>query len=185
MRGVPPVTPAGHKTRDALLDAGVRVAERAGLGGLSVNAVVAEAGVAKGTFYVHFADRAAFIDAMHERFHVAVRTAVTDATDGLDPGAQLLIRAAETYLDACLADRAVKALVTEARANPALSGPMAERASGFAAQAEPSLRALGRKDAKAAARLLQAMVSEAAMMELEAGKRLPAVRRSLRDWIAP
>jgi len=45
-------TPAGQRTREALLDAGTAVAGRYGLAGLSVNRVVAEAGVAKGTFYV-------------------------------------------------------------------------------------------------------------------------------------
>ena len=37
-----------------------------------MNAVVAEAGLAKGTFYVHFADRDAFLDALHERFHANI-----------------------------------------------------------------------------------------------------------------
>ena len=48
------VTPAGQRTREALLDAGAVVAERDGLAGLSVSAVAEAAGVAKGTFYVHF-----------------------------------------------------------------------------------------------------------------------------------
>ena len=42
------------QTREALLDAGVALAEEHGLAGVSVNMVVARAGVAKGTFYVHF-----------------------------------------------------------------------------------------------------------------------------------
>ena len=55
-----------HPTRDALLDAGTRVAERHGLAGLSVNRVVAEAGVAKGTFYVQYG---------HARGHSVFRNA--------------------------------------------------------------------------------------------------------------
>ena len=66
-------TATSHRTLELLLDAGVKVAEEHGLAGLSVNRVVAEAGVAKGTFYVHFTDRNAFIDALHERFHDRVR----------------------------------------------------------------------------------------------------------------
>ena len=41
------------QTREALLDAGAALAEEHGLAGVSVNMVVAPAGVAKGTFYVH------------------------------------------------------------------------------------------------------------------------------------
>ena len=69
-------TAAGRRTREALLDAGVAVAEEQGLAGLSVNRVVARAGVAKGTFYVHFADRDGFVDALHSRFHARVEGAV-------------------------------------------------------------------------------------------------------------
>jgi AcrR family transcriptional regulator len=55
--------------------------------------------VAKGTFYVHFADRDAFVDALHERFHARVQAAVAKATDGVPPGPEQLVRGAEAYLD--------------------------------------------------------------------------------------
>ncbi len=42
---------------------------------------------------------------------------------------------------------------------------------------------MGWRDARVAARLLVAMTSEAALLELEAGRRLPAVRRSLRQLV--
>ena len=75
------------QTREALLDAGAALAEEHGLAGVSVNMVVARAGVAKGTFYVHFKDRAAFVDAMHARFHTRVQAAIDEAIAGLPPGA--------------------------------------------------------------------------------------------------
>src|SRR5271165_4171722 len=99
------IAPAQHVTRERLLDAGVSVAERHGLTGLSVNRVVAQAGVAKGTFYVHFADRSAFVDALHARFHARVTDAVASVTQGLSPGAERILRGAEAYLDLCLKDR--------------------------------------------------------------------------------
>ena len=106
-----------HPTSETLLDAGVAVAERHGLAGLSVNRVVALAGVAKGTFYVHFRDRDAFVDALDARFHARVAEAVAAATAGMPDGAQKLLRGAEAYLDVCLQDRAVKALAHEARSD--------------------------------------------------------------------
>lgn len=177
------VTAAGSRTREALLDAGVTVAEGHGLSGLSVNRVVAEAGVAKGTFYVHFDDRAAFIDALHQRFHARVQGAVGEATEGTSPGADRIVRGVEAYLDTCLDDRAVKALALEARSDPALNVVMSARHERFAAGAVPSFKAMGWPDATAASHLLAAMTAEIAIRELDAGRRLPAARRSLRRFL--
>jgi len=172
-----------HRTYDALLDAGVAVAARDGLGGLSINRVVAEAGVAKGTFYVHFADREAFIDALHARFHDRVQAAVAQATAGTEPGPERIVLAVEAYLDVCLDDRAVKALALEARADGALTGSMEERHERFAAAAIPSFRAMGWPDARAASQLLAAMTAELAIRELQAGRRIPGARRALARFV--
>ena len=174
---------AEHRTYELLLDAGVAVAAREGLAGLSVNRVVAQAGVAKGTFYVHFADREAFIDALHARFHERVALAAADATAGLAPGAEFIVRGVEAYLDACLADRATKALALEARTDAALTASMSARHERFAAAAVPSFKVMGWPDARAAAQLLAAMTSEIAIRELDAGRRLPGARRALRRFL--
>lgn len=175
--------PDAHRTRDALLGAGVAVAERDGLAGMSVNRVVAEAGVAKGTFYVHFSDRDAFVDALHERFYARVDAAVAAATGNAAPGRERLLRGATAYLDACLADRGVKALLLEARAEGAIPGRAATREERFAQLSAPGFAAMGWRDAGVAARLFVRMISEGALLELEAGRRLPAVRRSLARFL--
>jgi TetR/AcrR family transcriptional regulator, transcriptional repressor for nem operon len=172
-----------HHTYELLLDAGVAVAERDGLAGLSVNRVVAEAGVAKGTFYVHFANREAFVDAIHARFHNRVLEAVASATSDTKPGPQRILSGVEAYLDVCLADRAIKALSLEARSDTALTSSLSARHERFAASAVPSFRAMGWPDARAAAQLLAAMTSEIAIRELEAGKKLPSARRALRRFV--
>jgi TetR/AcrR family transcriptional regulator, transcriptional repressor for nem operon len=176
-------TGVGRHTRLLLLDAGVAVAEREGLAGLSVNRVVTEANVAKGTFYVHFADRDAFVDALHEAFHARVQEAVEAATHGSTPGEIQLWLGVETYLDVCLDERALKALSLEARADAALTASMAARHERFAASAVPSFRAMSWPDAPAAAQLLAAMTAEIAIRELEAGRRLPASRRALKRFL--
>lgn len=177
-------TAAGSRTRESLLDAGVAVAERHGLTGLSVNQVVAEAGVAKGTFYVHFDDRNAFIDSIHERFYSHVLEAVTEATAGLRPGAEWLVVGVEAYLDSCLSERGVKALALEARSDPALAASMAARYDRVAAITVPSFEAMDWPDPTAASHLLAAMTAEIAIRELDAGRRLPAARRSLQRFLA-
>jgi TetR/AcrR family transcriptional repressor of nem operon len=172
-----------RRTHELLLDAGVAVAERDGLAGLSVNRVVAEAGVAKGTFYVHFADREAFVDALHARFHDRVQEAVAHATADTEPGAERIVRGVEAYLDVCLDDRAVKALALEARAGGSETAAMSSRHERFAASAVASFKAMGWPDATVAAQLLAAMTSEVAIRELDAGRRLPGARRALRRFL--
>ncbi len=58
-----------HPTRQALIEAGFALASTESLNHITVDAIVKQAGVAKGTFYVHFADRAAFLLALHVHFH--------------------------------------------------------------------------------------------------------------------
>ena len=174
---------AALQTREALLDAGAALAEEHGLAGVSVNMVVARAGVAKGTFYVHFKDRAAFVDAMHARFHARVQAAVDQAVAGLPPGARRLSRASEAYLDVSLANRGVKALSLEARSDPAVQDSMAVRRERLTAAGVTDLKAMGWNDAEAAAQLLAAMTREISVLEFDAGRRLPASRRALKRFL--
>ncbi len=174
---------AALQTREALLDAGAALAEEHGLAGVSVNMVVARAGVAKGTFYVHFKDRAGFVDAMHERFHARVQAAVAAATAGLPLGAQRIYHGFTAYLDVSLADRGVKALSLEARSDPTLDGSMQQRREALAAAAVGDLEAMGWPDAEAAAQLLAAMTREISVLEFDAGRRLAAPRRALKRFL--
>jgi TetR/AcrR family transcriptional regulator, transcriptional repressor for nem operon len=180
---VEPITPKGRRTREALLDAGERIADRDGLSGLTIASVVASAGVAKGTFYVYFPDREKFIDALHLRFYDRVSNAVTNAVAGLEPGPELLLASAYAYLDVCLANRAVKALVFETRAQASLTTTMYQRQQMFAELAEPSIRAIGLTPSKVVARLFVSLTQEAAMIELEAGRRVPGARAVLRRLV--
>jgi TetR/AcrR family transcriptional repressor of nem operon len=181
--GATPVTPKGRRTREGLLEAGEIVAERDGLSGLSVSAVVGQAGVAKGTFYLYFDDRESFIDALHQRFYSQVTDAVSRAVAELPPGRELLLAAIEAYLDVCLANRAVKALVFETRAQSTLTTTMEDREALFARLAQPSMRALGMTPAHISARLIVALTSEAALIEMEAGRRVAGARKSIRTLL--
>ena len=171
-------------TRAALLDAGLDIAEQHGLAAMSVNRVVAAAGVAKGTFYVHFADRGAFLNALHERFHQEVAGAVAAAMATAPPGRVRLQRGMETYLDACLQHNGVKALLLEARNDPTVAGRVAARTSLFAKQAEPDLLAMGWPDAEPAARLVIAMSAELSLVETATGTSDPSGRAVLWQLLA-
>jgi TetR/AcrR family transcriptional repressor of nem operon len=170
------VTPLGLRTRDALLRSGRAVAERNGLAKLSVTAVVKEAGVAKGTFYVHFTDREAFVAALREDARQRIAERVTEQVVDLEPGIERLLSGLTAYLDACLANRTVKAVIQEVRDDT--SG----RAS-LAALVQANLRAAGWRDPPSAARLVVAMAVEVALVEHEAGSKQHGLRRWLRRFV--
>ena len=171
-----------HPTRVALLDAALRLAEDQGLGPVSVNDIVAEAGVAKGTFYVHFVDRSALVIAIHQRFYDDLEATMAVAMDGMVPGPERVVTGALAYLDACLQAIAVKAVLIEARTDPAVAIEMARRTERLASLAEADFDPSRFASPATAARLFMAVVSEAALIELERGGRQSAVRASLRDF---
>jgi TetR/AcrR family transcriptional repressor of nem operon len=162
---------SARETRAALLDAGLRIAESHGLAGMSVNRVVAAAGVAKGTFYVHFPDRGAFLGALHQRFYELAMEAVEAAAADLLPGRERLLRGILAYLDVALRYQGVKALLLEARNDPAVADKVAARTADFSALSEPDLRAMGWSDAAGAARLVSAMSGELSLIEVASGTR--------------
>jgi TetR/AcrR family transcriptional repressor of nem operon len=175
--------PGALQTREALLDAGAVLAEEHGLAGVSVNMVVARAGVAKGTFYVHFKDRAAFVDTMHERFHARVQEAVGKAIAGLAPGAERIFRSAEAYLDVSLANRGVKALSLEAHSDPTMQGSMTARRERLEEVIIADLKAMGWDDIEATAQLIAAMTREISVLEFDAGCPVPASRRVFKRFL--
>ena len=158
-----------HPTRQVLLDAGLELASNVSLTKLTVDAIVQKAGVAKGTFYVHFADRAAFLVALHAQFHDQLRDAILHATKGLAPGGWRLRKGTQTYLNECLHKRAVKAFLLDARCEAPITVEVQHRNTEFAALAEPDFMALGWPDAKTSAYLFVTLVAEVALIELETG----------------
>lgn len=167
-----------HPTRQALIDAGLDLAASAGLNRLTVDAVVNKAGVAKGTFYVHFHDRTAFLMALHAQFHERLRDAISRAIANLVPGTERLRKGTETYLDGCLHGQAVKALLLEARSEAPIAAEVQRRNAEFAALAQADLRAMGWPDPEVSARLFVTLAAEAALVELETGYSA-AVRQAL------
>ncbi len=183
---------SGPATRQSLIDSGVRLLEEVGLGRLSIDEPVRRAGVAKGTFYVHFPDRAGFLLGIHRDFHDRLKARVMAAIQDLPRGRERLCAGTLVYLDGCLAERGVKALLFEARTEAALREEVSRRNADFARIVAADFQALRTaggagqarwRDASASGRLFVAMAAEAAQAELEAGKRLPAIRRALAAFL--
>jgi len=174
---------AAAQTRANLIETGLVLAEDLGLEGLSVNAVVAAAGVSKGTFFHHFPDRVSYLVALHRRFHDVLFEEVTAVIGGLQPGKDRLDAAARTYLDACLRDRGVKALLLEARGHLPIADEVTRRNRMNVDVVAADFAALGWSHPREAARLWVAATAECALIELERGRRDNAARAALRDMV--
>lgn len=170
-------------TRDALIDAGLRLAETTGIAGMSVNRVVQEAGVAKGSFFHHFGDRSGFLLALHRAFHDRMLADTLRMSATLPPGEERLWAAAIAYLDACLTSRGVRALLLEARAVPAIADEIRMRNDQIARMCEPHFAAMGWPHPLESARLWIGMIVEAALIEFDARGAQPALRQALRHFL--
>jgi TetR/AcrR family transcriptional repressor of nem operon len=188
MTSTPPVTPKGGRkeamarTREALIDAGLRLAEKTGLANLSVNLIVADAGVAKGTFFHHFGDRDSYLLALHREFHERLTDQIQAAIAGMAPGRGRLIAVANTYLDGCLRDRGVRALLLEARAERAITDEISRRNNASAEVCRSDFAALKNPHPYESAQLWVGLVAEAALIEHQAGKALPALRKAVAQF---
>lgn len=172
------------RTREILIETGLRLAERTSLAGLSINLLVEEAGVAKGTFFHHFGDRSAYLLALHREFHSRIFAEIFDAIGGMDPGAGRLLATSRTYLDACLRDRGVRALLLEARAERKIVDEIRSRNKATAEYFTTDFQAMDVPHPYESALLWVGLVVEAALIELDAGVRQPALRAAIAGFLA-
>ncbi|MDX6335309.1 MAG: hypothetical protein QOG05_2649 [Streptosporangiaceae bacterium] len=170
-------------TREHIVEAGLRLAERTGLAGMSVNLIVGEADVAKGTFFHHFGDRGGFLLALHREFHDRLFAEIAEAVEAMPPGRERLLAAAGAYLDGCLRHRGIRALLLEARAEPLIAGAIAERNQRASQLITPDFTAIGWAHPTDGAALWNGLVVEAALLELAAGHRRPAIRNALAQFL--
>ena len=99
-------TPRGSRTREALLAAGAALLAERPIDALAVDDIVNAAGVAKGSFYNHFADKAALAAAVGDHVRADIETRVDAANAGVTDPALRLVRGICVYVDFALADAA-------------------------------------------------------------------------------
>ena len=170
-----------HPTRIELLNAAVQLAERDGLRSLSVADITAAAGHAKGTFYVHFRDRTALLVALHRWFHDTVFDRVVTSTAEASPGPERARQRLLAFLDACRELPGVRALLLDARTEPAIAAEVDSRnhqatqilASDLAGTAHP----------RETARILVIAAADIAARESTQGRTLPAARKALLEIV--
>ena len=174
---------AAAATRTKLIESGLRLAERTGLTGLSVNQLVDEAGVSKGSFFHHFGDRASYLLALHREFHDRIAEHIDQTIGDLPRGRDRLMAGARVYLDTCLQQRGIRALLLEARAEPAVAQEISRRNADFAGKCQADFKVLGRQHPLESALLWVAMTAEAALIELGEGAAAKSVRAALEEFL--
>lgn len=170
-----------HPTRLEIIDAAVELAEREGLRALSVAEVTAAAGHAKGTFYVHFRDRTALLVALHRWFHDTVFDRVIADTAELQPGPERARRRLIAFLDACRALPGVRALLLDARTEPAIAAEVDNRNRQAAQALAVDLADLSNPGETA--RILVLAAADIAARESRQGRTIPAARHALLDIV--
>ena len=105
------------------------------------------------------------------------------AVADIPPGRTRLIIGATTWLDGCLRDRGVRALLLEARAEPAVTDEIQHRNHANAELCRSDFTALGRPHPYESAQLWVGLVAEAALIEHQAAQALTAVRESLEQFV--
>ncbi|WP_067462950.1 TetR/AcrR family transcriptional regulator [Nocardia amamiensis] len=165
--------------RRALLQAGQTLLAAEDLSRVSVNAIAAQANMAKGSFYQHWRSRSDYIIALHRAFHDKLIESVTATIAGAEPGHERLAAAIDRYLDGCLAEPATKALLVQARTEAGLGDEVAARNRQAAEMITADLAAIGWQDPEPIAALLVAAIAEIALAELTAGE----CRTDLRDGV--
>ena len=178
-------TARSEATRGDLLDAGLRLADEHGVRGLSVNAIVAEAARSKGAFFHHFPDRDSYLVELHRRLHDDMWARMRELGGDMPPGPERLHIVAEVYLDTFLARRGTRALLLEARGEPAIRAEIVERNTRGAEILADDFAALGWPDPARPARLWIAALAEVGIVEFERGRRDRASRRALAALAGP
>ena len=174
-----------ESTRGDLFDAGLRLADERGVRALSVNAIVAAAERSKGAFFHHFPDRDSYLVELHRRLHDEMWDRMRELGGDLEPGAERLRIVADVYLDTFLERRGVRALLLDARSEPAIRAEIADRNTRGAGILADDFAALGWRDPARPARLWIAALAEVGIVEFDRGKRDPGSRRALHALALP
>ena len=112
----------------------------------------------------------AYLVALHRRFHDALADEFWLAVGDMAPGRERLATAARTYLDGCLRDRGVKALLLEARGHRPIADEVLARNRRNVDIVTADFEAIGRRHPRLSARLWVAATAECALIELELGR---------------
>jgi AcrR family transcriptional regulator len=145
--------------------------------------VIEAAGSSKGAFFHHFESRDEFILELHRAFHERMFAEISAAMAPAALGRDRLLAGARAFWRICLAERAMRSCLIEARIDPVIADEARRLETEMAREIESDLRAMGADAPRYLAPLLLAAVREVAILEHERGAALPAARRSFESLL--
>lgn len=169
--------------RLALIQAASRLDPRLTLDEITPEHLCAASGLDKAMFAAHFADLTAYFVALQQDFMDRLRGKIVAVTTGVTAGIRRTELAAETYLSACLEERTLRRWLIAARARPSVLAGLRQQNQIYWILIGIEFEALGWPYPQAAARLYLTMLNEASVIENRLGKRSPAVRVTIRDFL--
>ncbi|MDP9139313.1 MAG: hypothetical protein M3O62_00790 [Pseudomonadota bacterium] len=169
--------------RQALIQAGGRLAAHVTLGELTPERLCAESGLAPTAFSANFTSLTEYLVTLQQDFMDRLRAKIVAVTTGVPAGIRRTELAAETYLGACLSERALRAWLIEARAQPDVLAGLRQQNHIYWILIGIEFEALGWPHPRAAARLYLTMLNEASVIENRLGKRSNAVRLTVRNFL--
>jgi AcrR family transcriptional regulator len=163
-----------------LLEAGIELAAEDGLHGWSTGSVAKRAGLAKGTFYVHFPSRDDFLVDLHRLCSDRLHRRIEQRAWPVTPGYGRLAAGVTEFLECCLDQRGATTVLLEGRFEPALKTETTRRTEAACAALSSELRHDGRPLLTSETSLLLVVATvEVARAEMEAGRRLARQRAAL------
>ncbi|SFF51859.1 hypothetical protein SAMN04488120_106154 [Fontimonas thermophila] len=169
--------------RQSLLDAGTRLARCVDFEALDTDRLCREAAVDPATFAATFGDLTGYLAALQERFMAALIDRMLAATAGMRPGLLRIQVAIEAFLGHCLAEHALRGWLLAARERPEIFAVLERQNRTYALLIGSELHALGWPHPQAAARMLLAMINEAALAEHRLGQPSAEIREALWDFL--
>jgi AcrR family transcriptional regulator len=176
-------TPTGRDARQALFEAGRRIADEGRAGDLKPAIIAREAGLAEGVFHACFPDESDFLLALHRHFLNGILRQVIMSLVGQVPGNERIRRGVQRFLDGCVQQRGLRDLLLRLESHPEMRETARIRRQAFMEMLRLEFKAAGWAHPIETARLYRVMVEEAAAAELEAGKELPLVRHVLWQFL--
>lgn len=170
--------------RDALLKAGLKLAEHVDYGEASAEGVAEAAGLPVAVLHTHFVDFSYYLIALQQQFLDELRDNIIKATSGQPPGYQRLQTATLTYLDGCLRHHGLRSWLMEARRELAgVADGLRRQNQSYALIISTEFRAQGWPHPLAGARLFLSVIQEASRAEHWAGRPLREMRNAIWDFL--
>ncbi len=167
------------RARAAAVEAATQLARRLPADAVSIDAVCTEANIDAAAFAREFGHLDRYLGAVLDAFFERARNRIIAATSGLPAGMTRLQLATETYLSACLDERALLDWLLPLRQRARFIDH-AERASRiFRVIVGAELLAMGWRHPRDGARLFTAIVDAASRLEHQAEQPLPRVREAI------